>query len=74
MNSSVSGLVPAIENERWCSVPGILILTYWPGLYSSGSVRARASGTRCQTVSGSTASTDVEHVRGGTPPWMISSS
>ena len=73
MNSSESGLVLAIENERWCSVPGILMSTYWPGLNSSGS-DGRSLRNQMSEVSASTASTDVEIVRGGTPPWMISSS
>ena len=73
MNSSESGFVLAIENERWCSVPGIVMSTYWPGLNSSGS-SGLSLRNQMSEVSASTASTDVETVRGGTPPWMISSS
>ena len=73
MNSSESESVLAIENDRWCSVPGILMSTYWPGLNSNGSA-GRSLRNQMSDVSDSTDSTDVEIVRGGTPPWMISSS
>ncbi len=73
MNSSVSGFVLAIENERWCSVPGIVMSTYWPGLNSSGS-SGLSLRPKMSDVSDSTDSTTVETVRGGVPPWMISSS